>query len=262
MLTLSANVTLNYEVRNDGADTTLLFFNGATLPLEFWAPLQNHLGDYRCISFDQRNSGSTKYQGTFTLGDIAADAAALLAHLDCKSVIAVGHAWGGRAAQVFARDYPHLVSALVICGTGGQLAAKTDPRRLMAMNTARKSGDRSTWEDTLLKTYCGEHYRREQPEAFRETADLLWNTPSPRSARWDQAPYPSSSYWGTCRQPMLLVYGSEDKNGTPENAQDLHTRANNSTLQFIEGAGHFVVREAPTKVARFITKFIEEGDLQ
>ena len=259
MLTLSSNVTLNYEVRNVEAETTLLFFNGATLPLEFWAPLQTQLDGFHCISFDQRNSGLTQFQGTFTLGDTAADAAALLDHLEVKSVTAIGHAWGGRAAQVFARDYPHLVSRLVVCGTGGQLPAKTDPKQLMALNTARKSEDRAAWEDAISITYCGELFRQEQPDAFVDTTDLLWNAPTPRSARWDQEPYPSSSYWGTCVQPTLLVYGSEDKYGTRENADDLHTRANNSRLHFIEGAGHFVVREAPQQVARLITEFISEG---
>ena len=260
MLSISFNLNLNYEVRNPEAETTLLFFNGATLPLEFWIPLQDHLGNVRCVSFDQRNSGRTQYQGTFTLGDTAADAAALLTHLEIKSVIAVGHAWGGRAAQVFARDYPHLVARLVVCGTGGQLPAKTDPKQLMALNTARKSDDRAAWEDAILATYCGTHFRQEQPEAFQRTTDLLWSAPTPRSARWEQEPYPSASYWGVCQQPTLLVYGSEDKNGTPENAHDLHARTNSSELHFIEGAGHFVVREAPQQVARFMTEFISEGN--
>ena len=260
MLELSTNVVLNYEVRNAEADTSLLFFNGATLPLQFWTPLLDLLSDFRCITFDQRNSGHTEFSGTFTLGDIAADAAALLSHQECKSVIAVGHAWGGCAAQVFARDYPHLVSSLVICGTGGQLQAKTDPKMLMALNTARKIDDRETWEAALHNTYCGEHFRQQQPGAFQATADLIWHAPTPRSARWEQEPYPSDSYWGTCQQRTLLIYGSEDKNGTPENAKDLHERTRNSELHFIEGAGHFVIREAPNKVARFIRDFVQEGE--
>jgi 3-oxoadipate enol-lactonase len=69
------------------------------------------------VRFDQRNAGATQADGSFSLLDIAADAAALLDYLKIERVIIAGHAWGGRVAQVFTRDYPHRVAGLVLCGT-------------------------------------------------------------------------------------------------------------------------------------------------
>ncbi|MFL2519767.1 MAG: alpha/beta fold hydrolase [Candidatus Azotimanducaceae bacterium] len=137
------DVTINYRVDGDG-DTTWLLLNGATLPLEFWDPLARALAlRDTVVRFDQRNAGATRAQGSFSLLDTAADAAAVLEHLGVKSVIVVGHAWGGRVAQVFARDYPHLCQALVICGTGGHLPATVPDESLVALREAGRGGDKA-----------------------------------------------------------------------------------------------------------------------
>ena len=85
------------------------------------------------MRLDQRNAGATRASGSFSLLDVAADAAALLDHLKIERAIVAGHAWGGRVAQVFARDYPHRVTGLVICGTGGQFPATVPPALVAAM---------------------------------------------------------------------------------------------------------------------------------
>ena len=256
MLAINQQTRLNFRIDHDEAPITLLFFNGATLPLEFWDPVIQRLGQLNCVRFDQRNAGRTEFEGSFSLNDVAADAAQLLKHLDHKEVIVVGHAWGGRAAQVFARDYPHLTRALIICGTGGQLPPRTNPETLKEMATARRQGNRQQWEDALHKTFCARNFRDNHPHEFEATATTIWNAPIPRGAKWDTRISPSLSYWGTCDKPVLLLYGTEDKNGTRENAEDLHDRLSDSRLHYIDDTGHFVVREAPDAVVNLICAFL------
>ena len=123
-LTVGGSAELHY--RNDGTGSpALLLFNGATLPLEFWGPVAERLSQqHRVIRFDPRNAGATRAEGRFTLNDVAADAAALLDRAEVESAVAVGHAWGGRAAQVFARDYPHRVTV----SSSAAPAASSPPR--------------------------------------------------------------------------------------------------------------------------------------
>ncbi|MBI4768473.1 MAG: alpha/beta fold hydrolase [Deltaproteobacteria bacterium] len=73
-----------------------MLFNGATLPLQFWDPVARDLAiQDRVLRLDQRNAGDTRASGSFSLLDVAADAAALLDHLQIERVIVAGHAWGG-----------------------------------------------------------------------------------------------------------------------------------------------------------------------
>ncbi|MDP6375646.1 MAG: alpha/beta hydrolase [Pseudomonadales bacterium] len=253
MLAIRHRIDLNYRIDGSG-EPALLLFNGATLPLEFWDPVVEMLSEhFTIVRFDQRNAGATSYEGSFTLADVAADAASLLDHLRLDEAVVIGHAWGGRVAQLFARDYPHRVRALVICATGGQLPAALDPDVTSRMRDAARERDRETWSRALEDAFCADGFSTREPHTFNAIADLLWDTPPNRSARWDARACPSPGYWGLWPGPALLLYGRQDKNGTPENAENLQRTLADSRLVFFDDAGHFVVRERPVEVASAIT---------
>jgi pimeloyl-ACP methyl ester carboxylesterase len=154
---------------------------------------------------------------------------------------------------VFARDYPHLVAGLVICGTGGQFPPDDLGDWPQQLRAARKSGDREAWETALEAMFCGAGFRQRAPESFRFIADACW-PPAVARGRWDSRVTPSDSYWGSAKCPSLLIYGGQDKNGTPKNARDLQSRLDGE-LHMFDDAGHFVVREREAEVAGLITRF-------
>jgi 3-oxoadipate enol-lactonase len=261
ILSLREELELNYEVDGQGPMAWLLF-NGATLPLQFWDPVAQGLaGQYRVVRFDQRNVGATQADGSFSLLDIAADAAELLDYLKIERAIIAGNLWGGRVAQVFARDYPHRVAGLVLCGTGGQFPAKVAAGVLQQMAEAGRQGDRTHWEQALEAAYCSSGFSGRNPEAFRGLSDLLWsqieNRKGHQRAKWDGRIAPSSSYWGCTQAATLLIYGTEDGFGTRENAEDLAGRIPGACLHFIDLAGHFVIREQPAQVIELMRGFAD-----
>lgn len=259
-LELTDRCLLHYRIDGGpGGGCPLLLFNGASLPLEFWGSLVDRLAaDRQVIRFDARNAGATKARGAFTLLDVARDAVNLLDTLGIERVVAVGHAWGGRVAQVFGRDYPHRVAGLVVCGTGGQFPPRVGDADLARMYAAFAERRRADWEAEIESMYCAPGFRSRDPRTFAEIADLLWNALRPTDVRWDPRAAPSASYWGTSRAPTLLVYGQHDRNGTPENARDLAARIPGARLVTIEDAGHFVVREAEVRVAAEIGAFLAD----
>ena len=247
-------VQIHYRVDGSGERAWLLF-NGATLPLEFWNPIATGLAkDHTVVRFDQRNAGATRADGEFTLLDTAADAAAVLEKLEIQRVIAVGHAWGGRVAQVFARDYPHLCEALVICGTGGQIPPTVSTELLSNMRDAANAGDKATWARMMRQAYCASGFPQRQPQGFAELVELMW-PPSRPQAKWNAKISPSPSYWGITQLPTLMIYGGQDQWGTPANADDLEQRLADVRRLDIAEAGHFVVREAVDQVISALTEF-------
>jgi pimeloyl-ACP methyl ester carboxylesterase len=256
LLPIATNFELKYE--DSGGDAPVwLLFNGNSLTLEFWGEVADTLAARsRVIRFDQRGVGGTRFEGAFSLLDVAADAARLLESQGSPRVLAVGHAWGGRVAQVFARDYPHMLRALVLCGTGGQFPPRLDAGMQDALRTAAKSGDRTRWQRSLEAMYCAPGYAARDPTDFAQLAEMMWHARStPRRATWDARIAPSPSYWGTARVPTLLLYGRDDRFGTPDNAEDLARLIPGAALKYFDDAGHFVVREAREHVLDALTSF-------
>jgi 3-oxoadipate enol-lactonase len=251
--------TIHYEVTGAGRPTFLMF-NGAGLRLAAWGELGDRLSTIgTVIRFDQRGVGETVSEGPFSLATVAADALGLLDALEIGKVIAIGHAWGGRVAQVFARDYPERLSALVLCGTGGVLHPTFDPVARERLRTSSASGDRPAFEQAVVDLYCAKNFATRDPGAAHAVFDQMWEWRfDGKGATEASAATPSSSYAGAATCPVLLVYGSDDKFGTPDNARDLNQRLRGSRLIFIEDAGHLVIREQSGRVFEEIAAFVAE----
>lgn len=243
----------NYEVLGD-TGPALLLFNGATIPLGFWGTMAPRLARHcRVVLFDQRDAGLTRFSGDFSLLDTAADGARLLDHLGIEKACVVGHARGGRAAQVFARDFPHRTAGLAICGTGGRFPSPGARERLTRLDQARRDRDREALADAVQEMYCAPGFRARSPERFGEIVDAVLPMPVAQG-RWDPAIAPSESYWGTASARTLLIYGRHDRDGTPANAEDLQRRLSAKLVMF-EDAGHFVVREKEDEVVELLLGF-------
>ena len=245
--------------RRDGAGSrTFLLFNGAGCNAETWGELAEWLVDLgEVVRFDARGVGKTELPGEpYTLDTLAEDALALMDYLQIGRAILIGHAFGGRVAQIVTRDHPERASALVLCGTGGFYPPKLDP-----------PPEDATREEVWLDRFCGAGFRNEQPERAQRLLDEMFAVRPPQGAAELRGKAigatPAASYWGRTPDsiPVLLLYGTEDRFGHPENARDLADRLENSRLVFIEGAGHFAIREKPERMLAEITDFIEENGL-
>jgi len=245
--------------RVDGAGSrTFLLLNGAGCTTETWGELVDWLAELGCVvRFDARGAGRTALPGEpYTLDILAGDALALMDYLGIEGAIVIGHAFGGRVAQILCRDHPERVSGLILCGTGGFF-----PPRL---GSPPEGADR---EQLWLHRYCGSRFREEQPERAKRLLDEMLSVRAPPeagelTARAIQAT-PAPTYWGTTPPtiPVLLLYGTEDRFGHEDNARDLAARLKSSRLVFIEGAGHLAIREKPEHVLREIAGFIKEHGL-
>ena len=250
---------LNTYYRQDGTGSRIFFlFNGAGCTTETWGEMAEWLaGLGRVVRFDARGAGQTELpEEPYTLETLAEDAIALMDHLEIEKAILIGHAFGGRVAQIVTRDYPERASALILCGTGGLYPPKI----------GQPPADTSR-EEAWLYRFCSSGFREEQPERAQLLLDEVFAMHPPREAGELRAKAigatPTVTYWGTTPDslPVLLVYGTEDRFGHTDNARNLAGRLKNSRLVFIEGTGHFAIREKPEHVLVEITDFIKEHGL-
>jgi len=104
-----------------GPGAPVLLLHGWMFPSDLnWFRCYGPLIDagYRVIAVDHRGHGrGLRSYEDFSLERCASDAAALVEHLDCGPVLAVGYSMGGPIAQLMARDHPERVRGIVLCAT-------------------------------------------------------------------------------------------------------------------------------------------------
>jgi pimeloyl-ACP methyl ester carboxylesterase len=84
--------------------------------LNVYQPLQD--AGFRVIAIDHRGHGrGPRPNDPFRLTDCAADAAALIEHLNVGPAIVAGYSMGGPISELLARSRPELVAALILCAT-------------------------------------------------------------------------------------------------------------------------------------------------
>ncbi|GAA4236518.1 hypothetical protein GCM10022254_46340 [Actinomadura meridiana] len=123
MTTIKANgIALGIESFGD-KDAPLVLLAGGTTMLSWPDALCERLaaGGRRVVRYDLRDSGESTTTNpeapTYTLRDLAADAAALADALGGKPAHLAGIGVGGMVAQVAALDHPAAFSALTLVGT-------------------------------------------------------------------------------------------------------------------------------------------------
>ncbi|HEX8105438.1 MAG TPA: alpha/beta fold hydrolase, partial [Solirubrobacteraceae bacterium] len=109
-------------VRDSGGDgPAVLLLHGWMFPSDLnWFPVYGALADegYRVLAMDHRGHGrGLRTSAPFRLTDCAADAAALVEHLGCGPVTAVGYSMGGPIATLMSRAHRQAVRGVVLCAT-------------------------------------------------------------------------------------------------------------------------------------------------
>lgn len=124
-------IELFYQVTGEG--DPILWVSGLGGDHRSWglqvAEFQSRL---RCITFDNRDVGqSASTPNAYTIREMAADAAGLLAHLEVPPAHVVGWSMGGAIAQELAISHPGRVRSLSLVATYHQ----GDPRGTDIMTT-------------------------------------------------------------------------------------------------------------------------------
>lgn len=130
-------VSLAYAVEGEGAPVLMLHGHGGwrdswELQVAALAPR------YRTLRMDLRGHGdSSKPAGPYTMGQLAADAAAVIRHAAGARAHVLGHSLGGAVALQLALDAPELVRSLVIINSQASFVRPRGIARIAAAGATR-----------------------------------------------------------------------------------------------------------------------------
>ncbi len=151
---------IEYEVRGVGEPVLLIHLSviadGLAYPLY---ARQEIAGRYRLVHFHRRGYGlSTRGTVPLTVAREAADAAALLRHLDIRRAHIAGHSFGGQIGLQLAVDAPDLVQSLALLEPSLPVVPSGGARlqQLFApMLEAYRAGDKRKAMETLSDAIFG-----------------------------------------------------------------------------------------------------------
>ena len=267
------SVTVNgvdTRIRGDGSGEPVLLISPVLA--DGFVPLlsQPALADrHLLIRYHKRGwAGSTHTPPPVSIGDHAADAAALLDHLGIPRAHIAGHSSGAAVAPQLALDRPEMVHTLILmelsllsvpsgerfleqAGPAFEAYASGDHARALAMFMTVVSG--------LDWPTCRALLEERIPGAVTqavEDADTFFGVELPALTEWEFGPEQAAAI----DLPVLSVLGSADRSPCGwRSPTSCAPRSRTSRSSPIDGVGHLLHIQRPEPVARGMAEFLQRN---
>ena len=253
-------VPLHAERRGSGEP--LLLITGFTISAAVFEPvLDLYAGRFEVITYDNRGSGaSTVTPGPYTTAGLAADAVALLDHLEIERADVFGMSLGGMIAQELAIRWPGRVGHLVLgCTHAGVRHAARQPReaaRAFAMET-------DDWGERMAALAPFAFAAGVDPDLLdrfiaKKSADV--QDPEGYRAQIDAAlSHDTCDDLGAIAAPTLVITGDDDRVIPAPSSDVLVERIPRAKLVTIAGAGHVFFLEKPEETHALLADFLSRA---
>jgi 3-oxoadipate enol-lactonase len=252
------DVAVYWEQRGGGP--RLLFCNGSGSTLETMrAVLLDPLATmFDLLAWDYRGFGqSLPLCGPYTMGDVAADALALLELVGWETCRVFGISFGGMVAQEFAVRNPERIERLALACTspGGQGGSSFDLRVLddLPPEERRATGLKvidTRWDESWLESHPAERLLADRLRMGQDQQDPE-STTARRAQLEARAGHDVWNRLSAISCPTLVGYGLYDGIAPVENATALASRITGCELRGYEG-GHAFLAQDPTAAPAFI----------
>ncbi len=258
-------IKLRYEIRGSGDPVALIMgFSGSG---RGWgeAFLKLMEARFKIFVIDNRGTGESDQPDTeFTLGDMAADIAAVLDHAKTPRAHIFGISMGGMIAQEFALAYPERTRGLVLgctnCGASHSVPA--DPAAIANLIPA-PGIDPIEQARRAFSVACGKAFLNSAAgqEILSQAIAEMGNypiTPMHTFMRQGQAigSFDSFARLGQIKSPTLIIHGDDDAIVPYPNAEVIHAAIAGSKMHTLKAAGHMFFWEAPEETARVAGDFL------
>jgi pimeloyl-ACP methyl ester carboxylesterase len=259
-----------------GEGTPVVFLHGSGPGVTGWANFGANLpalsGAMRCIVVDQPGFGASGRPEAYDRNYLRYSAEAVLGLLDAlelPTVALVGNSMGADVAVRLTLDHPQRVSRLLLNGPGGTGATILGPSpsegitRLMEFNADPSREKMVAWLRTMLSDQRrltdelveSRMAAASQPGAVKNLQDAYATFYDPAMAE----PLPLFAEVHRIRQPVLMLWGRDDRVAPVEGALFPARRMARCDLRIFSRCGHWVQVERKAEFERAALEFLTEG---
>ncbi|KUJ94719.1 MAG: Carboxylesterase (Est-3) [Archaeoglobus fulgidus] len=229
-----------------GKEKDVMYIHGSGCDATLWERQLEDVGGY---AIDLPNHGRSCAAEIRDIGDYAYFVAKAVKKLMGKAVI-VGHSLGGAVAQKIYLEYPKVVKALVLVGTGARL------RVMPEILTMLKEKPAEAAELVSKYAFSNQELAKEFSKVFAERAGVLHLDLS-LCDRFDLLEdYRSGKV--KVDIPTLLIVGEKDALTPVKYSEFFKKHIPSAEMVVIPEAGHMVMLEKPDEFNRALKNFIEK----
>lgn len=228
------------------SDKFIVFLHGWGADKNSFIWLKNYFQNYSLIFVDFQGFGeSSEPQKPMTVFDYVLSLKELLDNFQIKSLVLVGHSFGGRVAIkfsfLFQNDY--------------------DDFKLCLVDSAGILPRRSFKYYIKVGTYkiCKRIFKNAKFLSKFGSSDYVSLSPVMKQTFINVVNEDLSTYASGIRAETLIVWGENDMETKMYMAKKLHKLISNSTLYIISGAGHFSFLHSPSEFAIILDSFVKSN---
>jgi pimeloyl-ACP methyl ester carboxylesterase len=253
-------IELAYEERGSGPP--LLLVPGIPALGNDWWPFADALtGSRRVIVYDNRGSGASSVTpGPYTTTQLAADAVALLDHLEVDRADVFGVSLGGMIAQEIALNRPECVHRLVLGCTHAGIAHAVRPPREAGRAFAMETDDWGERMRALVSFAFASDADAAMLEAFTAKKSLDVQTEEGYRGQIAAAlGHDTFERLSQIEAQTLVLTGDDDRVIPHPSSDPLVERIPNARLHVLHGAGHLFFLEQPDETRRVLAEFLGDA---
>ena len=220
-----------------------------------WESVISQLPDhYRTVAIDHRGwGGSDAPKSGYRIGDLARDAEGVISALELKRYILVGHAMGGKVAQLMASRRPAGLEGLMLIAPSPPSPMRLTPEQRDTLSSAYNSRESVGFViDNVLTAGALSSALREQviEDSLRASSEAKEGWPN--TAIGEDITQEVASI----NVPVTVISGELDRVDLPATLQrELLPLISHASMYIIPDVGHLLPLEAPTEVASHLLKF-------
>jgi 3-oxoadipate enol-lactonase len=255
------NCNYYYETHGSGEETIVLSHGLLLSGKMFYKQVEFFKSNYTIITYDHRGQGKSEVTPNgYDMDSLYDDTVQLLEKLNLKKVHFGGLSMGGFVAMRLAARRPDLVRSLILMETSA--LAEPNTIKYKFLNTMVRLFGVKAVVKPVMKIMYGDKFltdpnRKEELKTW--TNELLINKKSIVKAVKgviDRKAIDNELSNIIC--PTLILVGTQDKATVPKTAEYIYSKIKNSSLKYIEGAGHTACIEEPEQYNLAIEKFLDQ----
>ena len=246
-----------------GEGQSFLILHGFLGMSDNWKTLGKKFSEenYQVHLIDQRNHGRSFHDDTFNYDVLVEDLKQYCDYYQLNNIVLLGHSMGGKTAMLFATTYPELVSKLIIADIAPRFYPIHHDQILEGLSSLDFNMLKSRKEaDEILSHYVSDYGTR-----LFLLKNLYWKEKGKLGLRVNlevlrehveevgEALPISHSFSGKA----LFLRGDKSEYIASSDETLINMQFQNSTIETIENAGHWLHAENPVAFFNIVIRFIK-----
>jgi len=248
------NQLISYWHNETAGNVCLLFLHGWRSQKEVWDSVVLRIKDkgLGIYTIDLPGfGGSPAPHGSWSVGDYAEVVKGFIEKLELKTVIIIGHSFGGRVAIKLASEYSGVASKLVLVDSAGFVMQSS---RKEVMATAAKIV-RPLFKPKFMQNIRRKIYKGIGAEDYLATPELQKTFINIVNEDLDED-------MKRIKIPTLIIWGENDKETPVEYGKRMGFLIPNAEFLILKNAGHFSFLDKPEEFAKALQEFINTDQLR